>query len=236
MEAGQILITGANRGLGLELVRQFSSDGWDVLACCRAPESAAELSRLAAQSSGRVRVIPLDVSRAESIQRLAQNLRGEPIDILFSNAGVYGGSGQAGLGSSVDDSDEWMQVFAVNTIAPLQLVDTLMPNLLLGKQKIIALMSSKMASLADNSSGGSYIYRSSKVALNAVGKSLAVDLAPEGIKVALLHPGWVQTDMGGPNGLIQAKESVLGMRDVLNTLTPEKSGKFFNYDGSELPW
>jgi NAD(P)-dependent dehydrogenase (short-subunit alcohol dehydrogenase family) len=129
-----------------------------------------------------------------------------------------------------------MRVFAVNTIAPLQLVEAMKPNLLLGKHKVIALMSSKMASLSDNTSGGSIIYRSSKAALNAVGKSLAADLSAEDIMVALLHPGWVQTDMGGPNALINTQESVVGLRNVLKQLTPEQSGQFFNYDGTVLPW
>lgn len=236
METGQILITGANRGIGLELARQYSGEGWQVFACCRSPENAADLSRLAAQSDGRVQLIPLDVSREGAIQRLALSLQGQPIDVLFNNAGVYGPASQARLGSTVSDSEEWMRVFAVNTIAPLQLVEAMKPNLLLGKHKVIALMSSKMASLSDNTSGGATIYRSSKAALNAVGKSLAADLAAEGIKVALLHPGWVQTDMGGPNALISSQESVAGLRSVLKQLTPEKSGQFFNYDGTVLPW
>ena len=111
-----------------------------------------------------------------------------------------------------------------------------MPNLLLGKQKVIALMSSKMSSLSDNTSGGTYIYRSSKAALNAVGRSLSVDLAAQGIKVALMHPGWVKTDMGGPNALISTEESVAGIRDVLTQLTPDQSGLLLNYDGTVIPW
>jgi len=236
LETGHILITGANRGIGLELARQYSSEGWQVFACCRSPENATDLSQLAAKSGGGVQIIPLDVSREGAIQILAQSLQGQPIDILFNNAAVYGPASQARLGSTQSDSEEWMHVFAVNTIAPLQLVEAMKPNLLLGKHKVVALMSSKMASLSDNTSGGAIIYRSSKTALNAVGKSLAADLAAEGIKVALLHPGWVQTDMGGSNALISTQESVAGLRKILEQFTPEKSGQFFNYDGTVLPW
>ena len=236
MDAKQILITGANRGIGLELSRQYSFEGWNVFACCRSPESATGLSRLAAASSGRIQILPLDLMKEGAIQQLAQSLRGEAIDVFFNNAGVYGSASQAGLGTTLHDSEDWKLVFAVNTIAPLQLVEALMPNLLLGKQKVIALMSSKMSSLSDNTSGGSYIYRSSKAALNAVGRSLAADLAAQGIKVALLHPGWVKTDMGGPNALISTEESVVGIRDVLTQLTPDQSGLLLNYDGTVVPW
>lgn len=236
MGAGQILITGANRGIGLELARQYCDEGWEVLACCRSPEKATDLSRLAAGASGRLHILPLDVTQQGAIQRLSQSIKGQAIDLLFNNAGVYGAASQAGGGGSATDSANWSDVFAVNTIAPLQLVDALIPNLLLGQGKVIALMSSKMSSLSDNTSGGVYMYRSSKAALNAVGKSLAIDLAPQGLKVALLHPGWVRTDMGGPNALISPEESVKGLRDVLARLTLDQSGQLMNYDGTVIPW
>lgn len=236
MENQAILITGANRGLGLELARQYSQSGWDVIACCRMPEKAEELSRLAANTGGRLQIMPLDVARPESIERLGESLKGMPLDILFSNAGIYGPTSQGKISTIQGDHLLWHEVFSVNTIAPVYLLAALKTNVLMGRKKTIALMSSKMGSISDNTSGGAYIYRSSKAALNAVGKSLALDLVGEEIKLAILHPGWVQTDMGGPNALISAEESVAGMRQILEQLTLAQSGQFFNYDGAVLPW
>lgn len=231
-----VLITGASRGLGLELVRQYSAAGWQVIACCRHPERATVLCQLAAQASGAVHVMPLDVSNVESIHRLAQSLSGLAIDVLINNAGIYGSEDQSDMTSLATHAAQWHEVFAVNTMAPVFLSSALLSNLRLGHKKTIALMSSKMGSMADNHSGGDYIYRSSKAALNAVGKSLALDLAEQHIKLVLLHPGWVQTDMGGPRALITPEQSVTGIRTLLDNLTPENSGCFFQYDGSELPW
>jgi NAD(P)-dependent dehydrogenase (short-subunit alcohol dehydrogenase family) len=236
MEDHAILITGANRGLGLELARQYSQSGWGVIACCRMPEKAVELSRLAANTGGRLQVMPLDVARPESIERLGESLKGMPLDILFSNAGTYGPTSQGQISTIQGDYPLWHEVFSVNTMAPVYLLAALKTNLLMGRKKTIALMSSKMGSITDNTSGGAYIYRSSKAALNAVGKSLALDLAAEEIKLVMLHPGWVQTDMGGPNALITAEESVAGICQILEHLTLAQSGSFFNYDGAVLPW
>ena len=231
-----ILITGANRGIGLELVRQYLHEGWQVIACCRSPEKATDLSRLASRTRGNLHILPLDVRDDSAFSRLSLSLSGEGIDILFNNAGVYGPHAQSEPACAHTDKQSWQDTFLVNTIAPLQLVEALKPNLLLGEKKLVALMSSRMGSLSDNSSGGAYIYRSSKAALNAVGKSLSIDLAEEGIGVALMHPGWVQTDMGGASALITTTESVRGIKSVLDDFSLSQSGQFINYNGIVIPW
>ena len=229
-----VLVTGANRGIGLEFVKQYADSGWQVLACCRSPESASELMNMAADYQGRLHIIPLDVSNQESITRLAAQLKGEKIDVFINNAGVYSSSGK--LDSSAIDVEAWQHSFAVNSIAPIKLVEALQENILMGSKKAIALITSKMGSMADNGSGGSYLYRSSKAALNAVGKSLAIDLAIQKIMVGIYHPGWVLTDMGGGNALISAQQSVSGMRRQIDSLNPETSGQFVSYDGQSIPW
>ncbi|WP_062267290.1 SDR family oxidoreductase [Endozoicomonas arenosclerae] len=224
------VITGANRGLGLEYCRQFLDRGYKVFACCRAPESAEDLLKLKQGNSDRLETIPLDVSNPAQRTNLKYTLQGEQVDLLINNAGMYGHR----LNFGEVQSEEWHKVMEVNTIAPLLLVQELSESLSAGAK--IVLMTSKMGSIADNTSGGSYIYRSTKAALNAVGKSMAIDLAGRGISVAICHPGWVQTDMGGPNALISTETSIKGLIDVIDQLKVENSGQFFNYDGSIIPW
>jgi len=172
----------------------------------------------------------LDLLESKQIKTLSASLAGQSIDLLINNAGYYGPK-NAALGCI--DSDEWMRVLQINTIAPLKLVEALIPQLALCKHATVAMLSSKMGSMDDNHSGGSYIYRSSKAALNAITKSLAIDL---GIKAVALHPGWVKTDMGGTNALITTETAVSGLRQVIAQLTPENSGSFFAYDGTAIPW
>jgi NAD(P)-dependent dehydrogenase (short-subunit alcohol dehydrogenase family) len=227
-----VLITGSNRGIGLEFVKQFSRQGWQVIACCRQPDSAAELQSLASGLSN-VDVHPLDVSREDSIQALSKKLANTPIDLLLNNAGVYAtGANQFG---DIDKSI-WLNAIEINTIGPLLMAQAFMPQLQLGEMKKIATISSKVGSIDDNQSGSGYAYRSSKSALNQVMKSLSIDLASQGIKTVTLHPGWVLTDMGGPNALIDTETSVSGMMQVIDKLTVEQSGSFINYDGSVIPW
>lgn len=231
-----ILISGANRGIGLELVKQYSDAGWQVYAACRAPELASDLAKLAGSSAGAIQVLPLDVTSEASLAAAGQMLKGESLDILFSNAGVYGPTKAAGAALGSIDTEAWQQVFKVNTVAPLRLVETFLSCLEKGEEKKIAMMSSKMGSIADNTSGGAYIYRSTKAALNAVTRSLAIDLSDRGFKVICLHPGWVQTDMGGPHGLITIAESVQGIKKLLQTLELKQSGYFWNFNGDSIPW
>ncbi|OED45396.1 short-chain dehydrogenase [Endozoicomonas sp. (ex Bugula neritina AB1)] len=227
-----VVIIGANRGLGLEFCRQYLKQGDKVFACCRTPENAQELLKLKQRSNGMLETVPLDVNN-ELMLRNLPHVIDSPVDILIHNAGVYGPRH-----SHFDQvgAEEWMEVLRTNTVAPLMVVQALINQLAQGHEKKLILLSSKMGSVGDNQKGGSYIYRSSKAALNAVGKSLAVDLADQGIKVAIVHPGWVQTDMGGSQALINTETSITGLCQIIESLTSESSGTFFSYDGSIIPW
>ena len=227
-----VVIAGASRGLGLEFCRQFLAKGDKVYACCRAPEKAVELLKIKQTAGDRLEVVPLDVNSDAMLSNLPHVID-EPIDILIHSAGIYG---PRNLKYDQVGVDEWMDVIRTNTVAPLMVIKTLANKVAASNEKKIIIMTSKMGSIGDNQKGGSYIYRSSKAALNAVGKSLAVDLADQGVKVALVHPGWVQTDMGGSNALIDADTSVSGLCQVIDSLSEENSGSFFNYDGSVIPW
>ena len=156
-----------------------------------------------------------------------------PIDIFINNAGVYGPRNS--VFNNVD-AENWLPVLRVNTIAPMLLTQRIIENLKQGEGKKLLYVTSKMGSIDDNNGGGSYVYRSSKAALNAVVKSIAVDLGGAGFDVAVLHPGWVRTDMGGPNGLIDTETSVVGMISVIDNLNSDNTGSFFNYDGTIIPW
>jgi NAD(P)-dependent dehydrogenase (short-subunit alcohol dehydrogenase family) len=229
-----VLVTGTNRGLGLEFSKQYSADGWRVFACCRSPEKAMVLNDLAASSQGSLSVHPLDISRRDSISSLAEALGGETIDILLNNAGVYGDESHDDFGRI--DYERWGTTFAVNVMGAMRMVEAFFENVSRSQRKVIACLSSQMGSIADNTSGGSYIYRSSKAALNAVLKSLSLDLKNRGIVAVALHPGWVQTDMGGENAPTRPQESIEGMRKVLDRVRMKDSGKFLSFDGSEVPW
>jgi NAD(P)-dependent dehydrogenase (short-subunit alcohol dehydrogenase family) len=233
MTVESVLITGANRGIGLELARAYARDGWRVHACCRRPELARELSRLAGSSDGRVSVHPLEVTNPAQVAALPLALGREPLDLLINNAGVYG-QGDAEFGNT--DVEAWVDTFRVNTIAPMKIMEALRDHVARSRRKVMACVSSKMGSMADNRSGGSYVYRSSKAALNAVVASAALDLRPAGVTVVALNPGWVKTDMGGANAEISVTESVAALRRVLDGLTLGDSGRFIDVDGSTIPW
>ena len=228
------LITGANRGIGLEFCRQYAADGWRVLACCRYPEKSDELNKLVSENPGLINVYALDVADHVEIDRLAQALAGESIDLLINNAGIYPESDKGGFGHT--DYAEWIQAFRINTMAPLKMAEAFAAQIARGRLKTIVTITSKMGSIADNSGGGSYLYRSSKAAVNMVVKSLSVDLKPLGIIAVVFHPGWVKTDMGGANAMLSPGQSVSGMRQVISRLVPADSGKFFGYDGKAIPW
>ena len=227
-----VLITGTNRGIGLEFVQQYLNRGDQVLATCRDPQSAGELTALAANNDN-LTLFPLEVSDEESMRAFAQSIKDMAVDIFINNAGVYGPR-DASFGNV--DSAEWEKVMRINSIAPLLLTQHIIGSLRQGTEKKLVYITSKMGSIDDNSGGGSYIYRSSKTALNSAVRSLSVDLASEGFSVAVLHPGWVRTDMGGPNGLIDTNTSVSGMVSVIDGLDQSSSGQFFNYDGSTIAW
>ena len=228
-----VLITGTNRGIGLELVRQYLTEGWQVYATARDPENSTELQQLLTDHPNLLHIYPLDVTDNEQRFSLAEHLKGIPLDILINNAGVYG-QYDAYFGNT--DEDMWLDAFRINTIAPMKLMELLVNNIALGDMKIIASMSSKMGSMDDNGSGGSYVYRSTKAALNAIMVSAARDLKSSGISSIILHPGWVRTDMGGPNGEINTKESAERLRAILASVSIENSGNFYDIDGSIIPW
>ena len=227
-----VLITGTNRGIGLEFVKQFLAREDTVLATCRDMGSATELRQLK-NDTRKLHIFELDVSSQKSMEDLTLQLAGHAIDIFINNAGVYGPRDST-FGKV--SANEWAKVLQVNAKAPMILTQLLIDNLRDGSDKKLLYITSKMGSIDDNKGGGSYVYRSSKAALNAVVKSISVDLRDSGFSVAVLHPGWVQTDMGGPNALIDVTTSVSKMIGVIDNLNSHNSGSFFNYDGGIILW
>ncbi len=230
--SGTILITGANRGIGLEFVRQYARADWRVIATCRS--GMKDLEKLT-DVWGNVEVMALDIACSESIIDLAHKIGEQPVDILCNNAGA----GDTNTSQQFGDIDfhEAGMLFNVNTLAPLKLVEVLLENIASSTHKTIAMISSDMGSIDLNDSGGSYLYRASKAALNAVTKTLSVDLSSREIKAVALHPGSVKTRMGGYEAAAISPEiSVNGMKSLLDNLTMDNSGSFLSYDNSKLPW
>lgn len=223
---GVVLVTGANRGIGLEFVQQLQAKGFDVIGTARKPATADELKATGA------RVEQLDVTDANSVAGMAERLDGVPIDILINNAGMLNRAD-----STLDTLDFEMMVrsFQVNSLGPLRVTQALLPNLRAGEAKAIVNITSQMGSI-ELSSGMAYSYRTSKTALNQINKIISVELADEGFINIVMHPGWVRTDMGGENATLSKTESVSGMLGVIDGLDAESNGRFFNYDGSEIPW
>lgn len=230
-----ILITGANRGIGLELVKQYYSENWHVIACSRHTDTIeSEINqRSHTATQGKLTLIQADVTKAEDIKKISNTVEDLNIDILYNNAGVWGPS-NIEFGSI--QAELWLEVFRVNTLAPLLLAQALIKQIARSKLKIIVNMSSSMGSIENNTSGGGYIYRSSKAALNAVTKSLAIDLKDKEIIVVSLHPGWVKTDMGGENAPLTPAESVQGIKKVLSGLSLQDTGSYLAHNGNKLPW
>ena len=228
-----VLVTGANRGLGLEFCRQYAQSGWTVLACCRHPDSATTLKDLAA-SFPRISIHPLEVADFARVDALAIELNDVAIDVLLCNAAIYGDEPSNGFGTI--DYARWMETLRINTMAPMKLAEAFLPHFLRSQRKLLVPMTSLMASIADNKGGGSILYRSSKAALNAAMKSVAIDLKAQGLNVLLMHPGWVKTDMGGSNAPTEAVDSIAGMIKVIDAFKQEDSGCFINFRGEELPW
>jgi NAD(P)-dependent dehydrogenase (short-subunit alcohol dehydrogenase family) len=226
-----VLVTGANRGIGLEFVRQYASDGAKVIACARDPKDADDLKQLATEHS-QIEIRTLDTSDFKACAALGKQLANEAIDILVNNAGTYGPKRQS---ANDMDFEGWAYTFAVNTMGPLALSQALHENLKRGREKKLVTITSGMASTA-TTEGGYLAYRASKAAVNNVMRNLSVDWRKDGIIVAVLSPGWVRTDMGGAGAPLTPEQSVTGMRKVIAGLTPSESGKFLNWDGGERPW
>ena len=229
-----ILITGANRGLGLEMTKQYLQDGWQVIAFCRSPSKASELIDLESKAKGQLRILELDVNDANAISSLPSRLQNQSIDILINNAGIL-----KTLSKNLDDisPEAWLESFRVNTIAPALIAKSLSGLIAAGQQKIIVNLSSHLGSISLVSDPTYLLYGSTKAALNYVTKSLAVELkSNKGIIVISIHPGWVKTDMGGDNAQLMPVESVTGIRKVLRNLTLKQSGSFYDYSGKIIPY
>jgi NAD(P)-dependent dehydrogenase (short-subunit alcohol dehydrogenase family) len=226
-----VVITGANRGIGLALAHIYLQHNWHVIATCRDPQSADSLNELA--ESPNLHIYALEVTDAHSVKRLAKMLTGRPIHVLINNAGIKGSARQRW-----NDLDyaAWLDTFAVNTLAPIHIASALIGNLRLAGTGRIVNISSQMGALGRTSGGGSYAYRTSKAALNKASQLLASDLKADGIIVIPVHPGWVRTDMGGANGEISAEESAQGIYHLVENLTLSHSGRFWNWDGREHVW
>lgn len=221
-----VLITGAGRGLGHEFARQYAADGWRVACTVRNEKARSALAQLGAEAH------LADVTDLKSIAKLAADLDGVPIDVLICNAGVYGPRRQT-FGKI--DYAAWEEVLRVNLLGATAVAEALLENVAASERKVIALMSSRLGSIAE-SRGGDYLYASSKAALNMIGKALSVALGARGITVVSLTPGWVRTDMGGRSAPLAPEASIAGMRRVIAGLAPERSGRFWSYDGSAVAW
>lgn len=223
-----ILITGANRGIGLEFVRQYAAEGADVIACCRTPERADALKTI----GGKVRLMTLDVADAKSVAALKQALGGVPIDILINNAGVGGPRERA---KGIIDAEGWLKIFATNAIAPVTVAVALHENLMQGRDKKLVTITSQLGSIAGHG-GGAYPYHASKAAVNSFMRGLSKEWARDGIAVGIFHPGWVKTDMGGQGAPLTAEQSVTGLRARIVELSLRNSGSYRDYAGKEIAW
>ena len=225
----RVLITGANRGLGLGLARVYLEDGWQVIAALR--QSSPELEAL---QNGRLEIHRLDLCNDTELEALAEAFGERPLDVLINNAGRMARPGHQGLGHF--DRVLWHELFDLNLFTPMRLAELFTGRLEQSERGRIVTISSALGSIAENDDGGLYAYRASKAGVNALMKSLAVDLSGRGVIALALSPGWVRTDMGGPRADLDVETSVRGMKKVIDDLRPEDSGKFMAWDGRELLW
>ena len=224
-----VLIAGANRGIGLEFARQYAADGWTVIAGCRRPDEANDLKGL----DGDVQVHAVDTTDATEVGSFKGAVGDRPLDLVIANAGVYGGDHQQ---AGDIDFDAMAHTLAVNTVGPLRVAEAFTANLKSAKGAKLVAITSQMGSIDDNGSGGFIAYRASKAGLNAAWKSVALALAPDGVTAIVMHPGWVQTDMGGEKAPTTPEQSVTGMREVIAGLGVDDAGTFRAFDGRTLPW
>jgi len=228
----RIVITGANRGIGLEFTRQYLDRGDHVEAVARSPEGAGALAQLASSAGGRLRVHGCDVASDQGARALAASLGEVAVDVLINNAGVMGKM------QALDalDHGDMLRTFDINALGPVRVTAALLPHLRRASTRKVAHISSGMGSISDNTSGGAYGYRMSKAALNMACRSMAIDLRGEGFKVVTMNPGWVQTDMGGSGAPTPVATSVGLMIERIDGLTPEQSGLFVDYRGHTWAW
>jgi NAD(P)-dependent dehydrogenase (short-subunit alcohol dehydrogenase family) len=226
------LVTGANRGLGLEFVRQLSARGERVIATARDLDASRELREVAEASPSTVRLQALEVTSPESVCKLAGALADEAVDVLINNAGTMGL--RTGMGNM--DYENMERCFRVNVVGAMRVAEAALPALERGGTRHVVNMSSKMGSINENTSGGAYSYRASKCALNMVTKSMSIDLGDRDFTCVAMHPGWVLTDMGGPSALIDTSTSIRAMLERIDGLTPEQSGTFIEWSGGEIQW
>lgn len=243
-QPGRVLITGANRGIGLALTGNFAAHGWQVDACCRNPNQADTLRALAASSGGRVVVRQADVADHASIDALARAVGDAPIDILLNNAGIMGGGNGAGAGDrsranqafGTLDFDAWMEVMRVNVLGPARMAEVFVDNVARSTRKIIAIVSSIRGSIGTITTSGPYHYCTSKTAANMLMRNIRAEFGARGITAVALHPGWARTDMGGAGAPVAVEDSGRGLYEVLSGLTSAQTGRFLTWDGKELPW
>jgi NAD(P)-dependent dehydrogenase (short-subunit alcohol dehydrogenase family) len=236
-----VLVTGASRGLGLEFARQYAAAGWSVIATARDPAASAALAGLAQAPGAAVSCHALDVTDHAAIDALAERLAGTKLDLLINNAGGMGAHTPPGQGMLVQRFGrthyaDWRELLELHVLAPMKMAEAFSAALAAGGGGTLVTLSSVLGSMTENTLGGLYAYRSSKAAVNAVMRSLARDLARHGIIAVPLHPGWVATELGGASAPLTPEASVAGLRAVIAGLTPAHSGRFFQYDGKELPW
>jgi NAD(P)-dependent dehydrogenase (short-subunit alcohol dehydrogenase family) len=224
----RVVITGSNRGLGLEFARQYAADGADVIATCRDLSTATDLRAL----EGTIEIDQLDINSADDMAAISARLADEPIDLLICNAAVLGGP-RSRLRNL--DWQAWRDAFETNVIGTMRVATALWPNVAASSGRKIAIISSRAGLTRGAKPGGTYLYRTTKSALNTAGHMLALDLQDEGVVVLLLNPGHVKTGIGGKNAPMNVEESVTAMRQQIEELGPEASGKFWNFDGREIP-
>jgi len=226
-----IMIVGASRGIGLELTKQYADAGDNVIACVRDTGASPKLDEIASDSKN-INIEQLDVADPNSIASAAESIGDISIDSVIIVAGALGGEHQ-----SIDDIDieEWHRTLDTNTIGPMKIASAFKSNMVASGNGNLMILSSQLAA-STWPLGGSYIYSSTKAAVSKVGQILAIDWAEDPITVSIMHPGWVQTDMGGPHAEITAEESALGIRSVIQGLTKEDSGNFYKWNGEIHPW
>ena len=233
MKKGTVLITGSNRGIGLKLAELYAADLWHVIATSRTQIPMGALAKIATSYPETFETMQLDVVQDSSIARLKKDIGNRPINLLINNAGSYRSKNVA---FEEIDQNTWLAEMRVNTVAPFMITRAILDNLRCAKKSSVAMLSSLMGSITENNSGGSYAYRSSKAGLNSVVKSLHNELSKHGIKVVALHPGWVQTDMGGTRAPVDVDASAHGLKQVLDNLKTHNSGNFFDYRGKPIHW